>query len=349
MAHHQGSRNFDTTIDSDAQLQSSSTSVSAAMPEGSIVQVSFLYAEPPFDDRWVLAYGAIGHTHSMSVAQLESGDKVAIKSMRTTDPNVAQELSFLQRFQHPQLISLLLYFSSPGEQASFGESTAPANDLLHFVFPLYSISLHTLTEEYTSERIAFSDGFMRRTTSQIVHGLAFLHGHNVAHCNLEPSNIMIEETGLIKICDFSCMQNMLEPTRPHVILDAPDYTAPELLCHAHKYTCAIDMWSLGCIVAEMFRQRVMFPGENELDQLECITALLGSLSEHDNAQFCSEIGRSDVQLYEPARTALGLEPKFPTVNPAALEFLAGTFQIIPSQRLTAADALLLDWLASIRS
>eukprot|EP00042_Codosiga_hollandica_P027771 m.140917 g.140917 ORF g.140917 m.140917 type:complete len:153 (+) comp52583_c0_seq9:940-1398(+) len=119
---------------------------------------------------------------------------------------------------------------------------------------------------------------------------------------------MIEETGLIKICDFSCMQNMLEPTRPHVILDAPDYTAPELLCHAHKYTCAIDMWSLGCIVAEMFRQRVMFPGENELDQLECITALLGSLSEHDNAQFCSEIGRSDVQLYEPARTALGLEP-----------------------------------------
>eukprot|EP00042_Codosiga_hollandica_P027767 m.140835 g.140835 ORF g.140835 m.140835 type:complete len:73 (+) comp52583_c0_seq2:940-1158(+) len=52
---------------------------------------------------------------------------------------------------------------------------------------------------------------------------------------------MIEETGLIKICDFSCMQNMLEPTRPHVILDAPDYTAPELLCHAHKYTCAIGI------------------------------------------------------------------------------------------------------------
>eukprot|EP00042_Codosiga_hollandica_P027768 m.140828 g.140828 ORF g.140828 m.140828 type:complete len:212 (+) comp52583_c0_seq2:285-920(+) len=194
MAHHQGSRNFDTTIDSDAQLQSSSTSVSAAMPEGSIVQVSFLYAEPPFDDRWVLAYGAIGHTHSMSVAQLESGDKVAIKSMRTTDPNVAQELSFLQRFQHPQLISLLLYFSSPGEQASFGESTAPANDLLHFVFPLYSISLHTLTEEYTSERIAFSDGFMRVSTTasrlvRFVHSTFLLSNLSDTFCVLAANDL----------------------------------------------------------------------------------------------------------------------------------------------------------------
>jgi serine/threonine protein kinase len=116
---------------------------------------------------------------------------------------------------------------------------------------------------------------------QILRGLKYLHSADVLHRDLKPGNLLLNASCDLKICDFGLSRTNEASSKKTEYVVTRWYRAPELLLNAGAYTPAIDIWSVGCIVAEMLGRRPAFPGEDFLDQLRLIIRALGSPSEKD--------------------------------------------------------------------
>jgi serine/threonine protein kinase len=122
-----------------------------------------------------------------------------------------------------------------------------------------------------------------RRRVQILRGLKYVHSADVLHRDLKPSNLLLNASCDLKICDFGLARTNEAPTNMTEYVVTRWYRAPELLLNAECYTPAIDMWSVGCIIAEMLGRRPAFPGKDYLDQLKLIVRGLGAPSERDMA------------------------------------------------------------------
>jgi len=113
--------------------------------------------------------------------------------------------------------------------------------------------------------------FMR----QILKGMTFVHAKGVCHRDLKPENILMNSEGVVKICDFGSAK-VLSPSglnTPYIV--SRYYRAPELILACSDYTNAIDVWAIGCILAEFLTRRPIFPGKTEGSQLIEQIAILG--------------------------------------------------------------------------
>ncbi|XP_047948900.1 cyclin-dependent kinase G-1-like [Salvia hispanica] len=104
---------------------------------------------------------------------------------------------------------------------------------------------------------------------EILKGVAFLHHNGIMHRDLKPSNILLGHNSDVKICDFGLSARF--PGRKYSSrVGTLWYMAPEILRGERHYTCAVDMWSVGATMAELLLDRVLFRGESECHQLQCI-------------------------------------------------------------------------------
>ena len=124
------------------------------------------------------------------------------------------------------------------------------------------------------------------------------------------------------------------------------YRAPELLLSCEEYTGAIDMWSVGCIFAEMLGRKPAFPGTDYIHQLKLILEVLGTQDEASLHFISSPKARAWIQSLPPARPA-SLAALFPTASPTALELLAAMLVFDPRRRITVEAALAHPYLASL--
>lgn len=146
------------------------------------------------------------------------------------------------------------------------------------VTELLSINLYSLLE--VSQFRGFSLNIVQSITKQILNGLQYMHRLNVIHCDIKPENIMIQlphlpqvGTFVVKIIDFgsSCLSNEISFT----YIQSRFYRAPEVIIGAN-YTEGIDVWSLGCVIAELFTGVPLLPGKNEIEQVGLILELFGA-------------------------------------------------------------------------
>ncbi|CAO3661499.1 unnamed protein product [Rhizopus stolonifer] len=114
---------------------------------------------------------------------------------------------------------------------------------------------------------------IKRFTVQILRSLTLLAKHGVIHCDLKPENILLKHAlrSTIKVIDFG--SSCLESERVYTYIQSRFYRSPEIILGL-DYTKAIDMWSLGCIIAELYTGVPIFPGENEQEQLACIMEIM---------------------------------------------------------------------------
>eukprot|EP00061_Rhincodon_typus_P001087 g13678.t1 len=132
---------------------------------------------------------------------------------------------------------------------------------------------------------------------QLLRGLKYVHSANVVHRDLKPSNLLVNENCELKIGDFGMARGLgTGPGQPEPFLTeyvaTRWYRAPELMLSLDGYSSAIDLWSAGCILAEMLGRRQIFPGKNYLDQLQLILTVLGTPPERLVASVGSERVRS---------------------------------------------------------
>ncbi|XP_064537626.1 putative dual specificity tyrosine-phosphorylation-regulated kinase 3 homolog [Drosophila montana] len=139
-------------------------------------------------------------------------------------------------------------------------------------FELLSINLYELIKKNGFK--GFSLQLVRKFAHSLLQCLDALYKNEIIHCDMKPENVLLKQQGRsgIKVIDFG--SSCFESQRVYTYIQSRFYRAPEVILGA-KYGRAIDMWSLGCILAELLSGHALFPGENESDQLACIIEVLG--------------------------------------------------------------------------
>ncbi|XP_078277475.1 cyclin-dependent kinase 6 [Rhinoraja longicauda] len=168
---------------------------------------------------------------------------------------------------------------------------------------------------------------------QLLRGLDFLHSHRVVHRDLKPQNILVTSSGQIKLADFGLARIYSFQMALTSVVVTLWYRAPEVLLQS-SYATPVDLWSVGCIFAEMFRRRVLFRGNSDVDQLGKIFDLLGLPSEDD--------WPIDVALPKNAfstRSPQPIQDMVPEINEPGKDLLLRFLTFNPGKRISAFNAL----------
>ncbi|KAI8434705.1 hypothetical protein MSG28_003232, partial [Choristoneura fumiferana] len=170
----------------------------------------------------------------------------------------------------------------------------------------------------------------------------YIHSANVLHRDLKPSNLLLNTTCDLKICDFG-LARVADPDHDHTgflteYVATRWYRAPEIMLNSKGYTKSIDIWSVGCILAEMLSNRPIFPGKHYLDQLNHILGVLGSPSQDDLDCIINEKARGYLESL-PFKPRVPWVDLFPGADARALDLLHRMLTFNPHKRITVEESL----------
>jgi p38 MAP kinase len=205
-----------------------------------------------------------------------------------------RELKLLKHLRHENVITLSDIFISPLED-------------IYFVTELLGTDLHRLLTSRPLEK-----QFIQYFLYQILRGLKYVHSAGVVHRDLKPSNILVNENCDLKICDFG-LARIQDPQMTGYV-STRYYRAPEIMLTWQKYDIEVDIWSAGCIFAEMLEGKPLFPGKDHVNQFSIITELLGTPPQDVIETICSENTLRFVQSL-PKRSRQPLSTKFKNADP----------------------------------
>lgn len=171
---------------------------------------------------------------------------------------------------------------------------------------------------------------------QLLHGLAYCHARRVLHRDLKLQNLLVDRKGSIKLADFGLARSVSLPVRTytHEVVTLW-YRSPELLLKTNHYGPAVDMWSLGCIFAEMQTNRTLFPGESEIDQLYRIFRTLGTPDEKSWPEFPKMPEYRHFANFK----SRGVENYIGDHDPLAVDLLSKFLIYNPASRISALTAI----------
>ncbi|CAD8057678.1 unnamed protein product [Paramecium primaurelia] len=273
------------------------------------------------------AYGVV-----CSAQNKRTGQKVAIKKVANAfddlidGKRIVREIKLLKFFKHENIISLY-DVQKPEAKTGFND--------IYIVTEFMETDLHRVIysrQELTDEHIQYF-------VYQILRGLLYMHSANVIHRDLKPGNILVNKNCDLKICDLGLArgyENEEDFKTEYVVTRW--YRAPEVILNASEYSKAVDIYSVGCILAELLGRTPLFPGENYLDQVQRIIAVLGSPTADD----MKYIGNNNAIKYIkslPKRSKQKWEALFPKANNKALDLLGKMITFNPEQRYTVEQCL----------
>ncbi|KAH7102163.1 kinase-like protein [Auriculariales sp. MPI-PUGE-AT-0066] len=185
-----------------------------------------------------------------------------------------------------------------------------------------------------------SDAHFQSFIYQTLCGLKYIHSANVLHRDLKPGNLLVNADCELKICDFGLARSdsSNSPGAAHW------YRAPEIMLSYANYTTSIDVWSVGCILAELLGGKPIFKGRDYVDQLNQILHLLGTPTE-DTLRRVGSPRAQDYIRSLPIKPRVPFSTLYPHANPLALELLAQLLHFDPAKRVSAEQALAHPYLA----
>lgn len=289
------------------------------------------------------AYGIVGlATHDAT------GIQVAIKRIEPFDKplfclRTLREIKLLEKFKHHENIITLYDVQKPQDFYHFDEVYLIQEFMPTDLFRV--IGSHVLTDEHC-----------QYFTYQILRALKYIHSANVIHRDLKPSNILVNDNCDLKICDFGLSRLGSSHQEGGNISLLTEYVAtrwyraPEIMLSASQYSVAVDIWAVGCIIAELFTYVPLFPGSDYRNQLNMIFGVLGTPVGEDlktikstraqkyiqSLPFKEKLDLTNLLNNHPLRIKkMGNVP----INPEGIDLLEKLLVFVPEQRISASEAL----------
>lgn len=273
------------------------------------------------------SFGVVFQAKLLGVPK-ESED-IAIKKVLQDKRFKNRELQIMRLVSHPNVVDLRAFFYSNGDK----KDELYLNLMLEYVpETVYRASRH-----YAKLKQPMPMLQIKLYMYQLLRSLAYIHSVGICHRDIKPQNLLLNPaTGVLKLCDFGSAKILItgEPNVSYIC--SRYYRAPELIFGATNYTTNIDIWSTGCVMAELMLGQPLFPGESGIDQLVEIIKVLGTPS------------REQIKTMNPNY----MEHKFPQIkphpfskvfrprtSPEAIDLVAKLLEYTPGTRLSAIEAM----------
>lgn len=259
----------------------------------------------------------------------ETNRVVAIKKIKLGNMQEAKdgvnrtalrEIKLLQELHHENVIALLDVY---GKDSS-----------ISLVFEIMETDLEQILHE---RKIWLSFAHIKSYTLMLLKGLEYLHNNWILHRDLKPNNLLLDRNNILKIADFGLARTFGSPSRiyTHQVVTRW-YRAPELLYGARMYGTGVDIWAVGCILAELFKREPLFPGDSDLNTLDRIITVLGTPTEanwHGVTKLPDFVEFNEVSVGQP------FSERFSALQQDAIEILESMLKLCPNQRCTCTEAL----------
>jgi len=282
--------------------------------------------EVSYTDTKVIGNGSFGVVFQAKLC--DTGELVAIKKVLQDRRFKNRELQIMRKLEHCNIVKLLYFFYSSGEKRD--------EVFLNLVLEYIPETVYKVARQYAKTKQTIPINFIRLYMYQLFRSLAYIHSLGICHRDIKPQNLLLDpETAVLKLCDFGSAKQLLhgEPNVSYIC--SRYYRAPELIFGAINYTTKIDVWSAGCVLAELLLGQPIFPGDSGVDQLVEVIKVLGTPT------------REQIREMNPNYT----EFKFPQIKshpwqkvfrtrtpPEAINLVSRLLEYTPSARITPLQA-----------
>ncbi|XP_043789725.1 glycogen synthase kinase-3 beta-like isoform X2 [Apis laboriosa] len=295
--------------------------------------------EISYTDTKVIGNGSFGVVYLAKLCDTE--ELVAIKKVLQDKRFKNRELQIMRRLEHCNIVKLKYFFYSSGDK-NILNATNPVFHVdkdevyLNLVLEYIPETVYKVARHYNKSKQTIPINFIKLYMYQLFRSLAYIHSLGICHRDIKPQNLLLDpESGVLKLCDFGSAKHLVKGEPNVSYICSRYYRAPELIFGAIDYTTKIDVWSAGCVVAELLLGQPIFPGDSGVDQLVEIIKVLGTPT------------RDQIREMNPNYT----EFKFPQIKahpwqkvfrartpPEAMELVAGLLEYTPSGRITPLEA-----------
>ncbi|CAK8683842.1 unnamed protein product [Clavelina lepadiformis] len=293
--------------------------------------------EVSYTDTKIIGNGSFGVVYQARL--IDTSEMVAIKKVLQDKRFKNRELQIMRKLDHCNIVRLRYFFYSSGEKKD--------EIYLNLVLDYVPETVYRVARHYSKSKQTIPILYVKLYMYQLFRSLAYIHSQGTCHRDIKPQNLLLNpETAVLKLCDFGSAKQLVrgEPNVSYIC--SRYYRAPELIFGATDYTSSIDIWSAGCVLAELLLGQPIFPGDSGVDQLVEIIKVLGTPTRDQ----IKEMNPNYTEFKFPQIKAHPWAKVFrPRTPPEAISLCSRLLEYSPDTRITPLESCAHSFFDELRS